>query len=58
LILPEKKDPLALPASTIRSAANSTAIREIASQKEQFRQLGIMADWNDNTTYRTLGMQI
>ncbi|KAG6909906.1 hypothetical protein DXG01_014426 [Tephrocybe rancida] len=43
-----------LPASTIREAAHATARREIASQKEQFRHFGIMADWSDETTYRTL----
>ncbi|KAJ3799765.1 tRNA synthetases class I-domain-containing protein [Lentinula aff. detonsa] len=41
--------------STIRTAAHAVAIREIASQKEQFRQFGIMADWDDDaSTYRTL----
>jgi hypothetical protein len=54
----QKKDPVTLPAHTIRSAAHATATREIASQKEQFRQLGIMADWSTDSTYRTLGMSI
>ncbi|KAG6831067.1 hypothetical protein H0H92_012990 [Tricholoma furcatifolium] len=44
------------PASTIREAADATARREIVSQKEQFRHFGIMADWSDKTTYRTLGL--
>ena len=57
LISSEKKDSLTLPANVIRSTAHSTATKSVASQKEQFRQLGIMADWNDNSTYRTLGTQ-
>ncbi|KAF8886535.1 isoleucyl-tRNA synthetase [Infundibulicybe gibba] len=48
------KDSVDVPASTIRQVAKATAIREIASQKEQFRQLGIMADWSTDSTYRTL----
>ncbi|KAJ3729726.1 isoleucyl-tRNA synthetase [Lentinula raphanica] len=49
------EDPSHVPPSTIRSAAHAVAIREVASQKEQFRQFGIMADWDDNkSTYRTL----
>ncbi|KAK2465643.1 hypothetical protein APHAL10511_002187 [Amanita phalloides] len=44
-----------IPAGTIRQAARSTAMREIASQKAQFQPFGIMADWNqDSSTYRTL----
>lgn len=54
----EKKDSLALSAATIRSAANGTAVREVSSQKEQFRQFGIMADWDTKSTYRTLGMSM
>lgn len=55
----EQLDPLATPASEIRRAAEATAQREINSQKEQFRQLGIMADWDSKErTYRTFGMYI
>ncbi|KAF5390104.1 hypothetical protein D9757_003845 [Collybiopsis confluens] len=50
-----KQDLSAVPPSTIRAAARSVATREVASQKAQFRQFGIMADWDsDDTTYRTL----
>ncbi|TFK71865.1 isoleucyl-tRNA synthetase [Pluteus cervinus] len=49
------KDALSVSTSTIRGAARATAIREVASQKEQFKKFGIMADWNsDRNTYRTL----
>ncbi|KAK7043002.1 isoleucine-tRNA ligase [Paramarasmius palmivorus] len=49
------KDSKSLPPSTIRNAARTTATREIASQKAQFQDFGIMADWhNDASTYRTL----
>ncbi|KAF9493086.1 isoleucyl-tRNA synthetase [Pleurotus eryngii] len=41
-------------ASEIRSAASSTAQREVQSQKQQFQELGIMADWSEASTYRTL----
>lgn len=58
LTRPEKKDSLTVPATTIRTAANATARREIASQKEQFQQFGIMADWSDDSTYRTLGTYV
>ncbi|KAM6492390.1 tRNA synthetases class I (I, L, M and V) domain containing protein [Amanita muscaria] len=43
-----------VPARTIREAAKATAIREISSQKAQFQHFGIMADWNEDSTYRTL----
>ncbi|KAF8838923.1 isoleucyl-tRNA synthetase [Paxillus ammoniavirescens] len=49
-----KKDPHSLPASTIRDAAKETAEREMKTQKEQFKQFGIMADWGKESTYRTL----
>lgn len=40
----------------IRAKAREFAIQEVAAQKEEFRSLGIMADWdNEKTTYRTLG---
>lgn len=55
----EQLDPLATPASEIRRAAKATALREINSQREQFRLLGIMADWDSKErTYRTFGMYI
>ncbi|KII91192.1 hypothetical protein PLICRDRAFT_37894 [Plicaturopsis crispa FD-325 SS-3] len=43
-----------LPPSTIRAAAKATAEREIAIQRDEFRRLGIMADWSQGSTYRTL----
>ena len=55
----EQLDPLTAPASEIRRAAKETALREINSQREQFRPLGIMADWDSKErTYRTFGMYI
>ncbi|KZS97143.1 isoleucyl-tRNA synthetase [Sistotremastrum niveocremeum HHB9708] len=41
----------------IRSAARKVANREIERQRNEFRQLGIMADWSDEGTYRTLDHQ-
>lgn len=39
----------------IRSLANNTAVRAVESQKIEFRELGIMADWDGaGSTYRTL----
>ena len=53
----EQLNPLVTPASEIRRAAKATAIREINSQREQFRPLAIMADWDSRErTYRTLGV--
>ncbi|KAF9523263.1 tRNA synthetases class I-domain-containing protein [Crepidotus variabilis] len=50
-----KQDPLETPPEVVRDTAKSTALREITSQKEQFRTLGIMADWDcKERTYRTL----
>ena len=47
------------PPVVIREAAKSTALSQIDSQKEQFRSLGIMADWDSKeNTYRTLGARI
>ncbi|EAU81428.2 isoleucyl-tRNA synthetase [Coprinopsis cinerea okayama7 len=44
-----------LPPEKIREAARATALREVDSQKDQFRPLGVMADWNSaQNTYRTL----
>ena len=57
LIAPAKQDPAIAPPSSIRSAAEATAKREIESQKAQFRHFGIMADWSAEATYRTLGMR-
>ena len=52
-----KVDSCTLPPTTIRAKAREFAIQEVAVQKEEFRSLGIMADWdNENATYRTLGM--
>jgi len=43
--------------TVVREAAETTALREMNSQKEQFRRLAIMADWDSKeNTYRTLGM--
>ncbi|KAH9941162.1 isoleucyl-tRNA synthetase [Epithele typhae] len=38
----------------IREEAEKYARNEVASQMKQFRELGIMANWNAETTYRTL----
>lgn len=39
----------------IRSLAKHTAVRAVESQKVEFRELGIMADWDGaGSTYRTL----
>ncbi|KAJ7173766.1 tRNA synthetases class I-domain-containing protein [Mycena filopes] len=48
------EDSASLPPLAIRRAAHETALREINTQKEQFQRLGIMADWSDETTYRTI----
>ncbi|KAI0371272.1 isoleucyl-tRNA synthetase [Pilatotrama ljubarskyi] len=40
--------------SQIRDEAEKFARKEVASQMEQFRALGVMADWSPKTTYRTL----
>ncbi|KAF9652680.1 isoleucyl-tRNA synthetase [Thelephora ganbajun] len=48
-------DPHTLPPATIRAKAKEFAIQEVAAQKEEFKSLGIMADWdNEKATYRTL----
>ncbi|KAK0445212.1 tRNA synthetases class I-domain-containing protein [Armillaria borealis] len=47
-------DSRSLTPSDIRSAARKTALHEIETQKEEFQQFGIMADWSKETTYRTL----
>ncbi|KAF8500223.1 tRNA synthetases class I-domain-containing protein [Russula emetica] len=39
----------------IRSLANATAVQAVKSQKDEFRELGIMAEWDGmGSTYRTL----
>ncbi|KAF8999113.1 tRNA synthetases class I-domain-containing protein [Cyathus striatus] len=49
------KDALSIAPGTIRNAARETALREVESQKTQFRPFGIMADWDSTErTYRTL----
>ncbi|KAF8553369.1 isoleucyl-tRNA synthetase [Imleria badia] len=52
-----KEDPHSLPASTIRTAARKTAEREMKIQREEFEKFGIMADWSEVSTYRTLDHQ-
>ncbi|KAF9041334.1 tRNA synthetases class I-domain-containing protein [Panaeolus papilionaceus] len=48
-------DPLKTSPLVIREAARKTALREIDSQKAQFRTMGIMANWDSSEdTYRTL----
>ncbi|CAK5272919.1 unnamed protein product, partial [Mycena citricolor] len=47
-------DSTSLSALAIRQAAHNTALREIEVQKAQFQRLGIMADWSDENTYRTI----
>jgi isoleucyl-tRNA synthetase len=45
-----------MPPSEIRARARAYAEGQIESQKAEFRQLGVMADWdNPDATYRTLG---
>ncbi|KAJ7695476.1 tRNA synthetases class I-domain-containing protein [Mycena rosella] len=48
------EDSASLPPLAIRHAAHKTALREIDTQREQFQRLGIMADWSNETTYRTI----
>ena len=53
---PLQLSPHDTPPVVIREAARTTALKEMDSQKEQFRALGIMADWDSKVnTYRTLG---
>lgn len=40
---------------TIRAEAEKFAKEEVATQRDQFRQFGIMADWSAQSTYRTMG---
>ena len=40
----------------VRQTARETALDAIETQKSEFRQLGVMADWDGpEGTYRTLG---
>ncbi|KAJ7512047.1 tRNA synthetases class I-domain-containing protein [Mycena galericulata] len=48
------EDSTSLPPQDIRRAAHKTALREINTQREQFQRLGLMADWSDESTYRTI----
>ncbi|KAJ7136038.1 tRNA synthetases class I-domain-containing protein [Mycena epipterygia] len=48
------EDSASLPPLAIRRAAHKTALREIDTQRDQFQRLGIMADWSNETTYRTI----
>lgn len=41
--------------TAIRSMADTYARQQVLSQAEQFSQFGIMADWDADSTYRTLG---
>jgi isoleucyl-tRNA synthetase len=36
--------------------ARLVAKRDMGIQKEEFKHFGIMADWSDRGTYRTMGM--
>ncbi|KAI9508081.1 isoleucyl-tRNA synthetase [Russula earlei] len=48
-------DHRAISPEEIRSLANLTAVEAVESQKNEFRELGIMADWDGtDATYRTL----
>ncbi|SJL18208.1 uncharacterized protein ARMOST_21786 [Armillaria ostoyae] len=51
-----KTDSRSLTPSDIRLAARQTTLCEIETQKEEFQQFGIMADWSKETTYRTLAI--
>ncbi|KAJ7637112.1 isoleucyl-tRNA synthetase [Roridomyces roridus] len=48
------QDSTSLPPLAIRDAAHKTALREVNTQREQFQRLGIMADWSEESTYRTI----
>jgi isoleucyl-tRNA synthetase len=50
------QDHRAISPAEIRSLAKNTAVQAVESQKVEFRELGIMADWDGaGSTYRTLG---
>jgi isoleucyl-tRNA synthetase len=53
-----QKDSRALPATNVREAARKTAEGAVVDQKDQFIKFGIMADWSEGSTYRTLGTSI
>ncbi|KZV99615.1 isoleucyl-tRNA synthetase [Exidia glandulosa HHB12029] len=38
----------------IRAEARKVALREVTSQRNEMRQFGLMANWSDETTYRTM----
>ncbi|KAJ3519689.1 hypothetical protein NM688_g9264 [Phlebia brevispora] len=48
------KDVHEVPPMTIRKEAEAYAKDQVSSQQEQFKQLGVMAGWSTDTTYRTL----
>ncbi|EPQ53661.1 isoleucyl-tRNA synthetase [Gloeophyllum trabeum ATCC 11539] len=48
------KDQRSIDSKTIRDAARKYAEQEVQQQREEFSQLGIMADWSSGTTYRTM----
>ncbi|CUA71013.1 isoleucyl-tRNA synthetase [Rhizoctonia solani] len=47
-------DARTVPATTIRSAAREVARREMETQRGEFQEFGIMADWSSDGCYRTL----
>lgn len=50
------QDHFSIAPEKIRSLANATAVEAVETQKGDFRDLGIMADWyGKDHTYRTLG---
>ncbi|KAJ1022207.1 hypothetical protein NDA18_005438 [Ustilago nuda] len=51
-VKPDKRHKLA--AHDIRERARNEAIKAIETQKSEFGQFGIMADWSNDATYRTL----
>ncbi|TFK49438.1 isoleucyl-tRNA synthetase [Heliocybe sulcata] len=48
------KDQRQVDSKTIRDAAKAFAEQEVQRQRGEFSQLGIMADWSRDTTYRTM----
>ncbi|KZT28115.1 isoleucyl-tRNA synthetase [Neolentinus lepideus HHB14362 ss-1] len=48
------KDQRSVDPKIIRDAAKAFAKQEVQRQREEFSQLGIMADWCTDTTYRTM----
>ncbi|KAF8595528.1 isoleucyl-tRNA synthetase [Ceratobasidium sp. AG-I] len=49
-----KANARSVPPTTIRTAAQEVAHREIERQRGEFQQFGIMADWSRDGCYRTL----